>query len=216
MNHNCATNCTNGAITKSYHNKLLPINFTPLDNIEQFIEALIFASDQSISKIEITNCLHGTFEVTYPDDEIEELLRNIMARYQSDDFAIQLINTGGGYQFLTKPIYYPIVNQLQAQRAKRKLSQAGLETLAIIASKHAVTKLEIEQIRGVNSDYTVQKLLEKELIQITGKANLPGKPVLYGVSKNFLDHFGLNAIADIPVLKDIENPSSSQIGENNE
>jgi segregation and condensation protein B len=194
----------------------LPINFTPLDNIEQFIEALIFASDQSISKTEITNCLHGTFEVTYPDDEIEELLRNIMARYQSDDFAIQLINTGGGYQFLTKPIYYPIVNQLQAQRAKRKLSQAGLETLAIIAGKHAVTKLEIEQIRGVNSDYTVQKLLEKELIQITGKANLPGKPVLYGVSKNFLDHFGLNAIADIPVLKDIENPSSSQIGENNE
>lgn len=187
-----------------------------MDNIEQFIEALIFASDQSISKIEITNCLHGTFEVTYPDDEIEELLRNIMARYQSDDFAIQLINTGGGYQFLTKPIYYPIVNQLQAQRAKRKLSQAGLETLAIIAGKHAVTKLEIEQIRGVNSDYTVQKLLEKELIQITGKANLPGKPVLYGVSKNFLDHFGLNAIADIPVLKDIENPSSSQIGENNE
>ncbi|TAE35330.1 MAG: SMC-Scp complex subunit ScpB [Sphingobacteriales bacterium] len=187
-----------------------------MDNIEQFIEALIFASDQSISKTEITNCLHGTFEVTYPDDEIEELLRNIMARYQSDDFAIQLINTGGGYQFLTKPIYYPIVNQLQAQRAKRKLSQAGLETLAIIASKHAVTKLEIEQIRGVNSDYTVQKLLEKELIQITGKANLPGKPVLYGVSKNFLDHFGLNAIADIPVLKDIENPSSSQIGENNE
>ncbi|TAF47323.1 MAG: SMC-Scp complex subunit ScpB [Sphingobacteriales bacterium] len=187
-----------------------------MDNIEQFIEALIFASDQSISKTEITNCLHGTFEVTYPDDEIEELLRNIMARYQSDDFAIQLINTGGGYQFLTKPIYYPIINQLQTQQAKRKLSQAGLETLAIIASKKTVTKLEIEQIRGVNSDYTVQKLLEKELIQLAGKADQPGKPIMYCVSKKFLDYFGLNSTTDIPILKDVEITNTSAIGKNNE
>jgi segregation and condensation protein B len=187
-----------------------------LDNIEQYIEALIFASEQSISKPEIITCLQSAFEITIPDKEIDVFLNNILVRYQNNNFAIQLVNTGGGYQFLTKPIYYPIVNQLQAQQAKRKLSQAGLETLAIIASKQVATKLEIEHIRGVNSDYTVQKLLEKELVQVAGKANLPGKPILFGLSKNFLDHFGLNSAADIPQLKDIEGKEPDEIGHQNE
>lgn len=187
-----------------------------MENLELHIEALIFASEQSITKPEIISCLQSTFYGNYADNEIEDFLTNITSKYQNNNFAIELVNTGGGYQFLTKSIYHPIVNQLQVQREKRKLSQAGLETLAIIASKQAVTKLEIEHIRGVNSDYTVQKLLEKELIQVAGKANLPGKPILFSVSKTFLDHFGLNAVSDIPQLKDIEGKQESEIGIENE
>jgi segregation and condensation protein B len=184
-----------------------------LEKVEQFIEALIFASDQSVTTDEMKACLQSTFNHYFSEEEIDDFLNQISLRYQDSDFAIELVKSGGGYQFLTKSVYFPIINQLQAQRSKRKLSQAGLETLAIIASKQAATKLDIEHIRGVNSDYTVQKLLEKELIQITGKSNLPGKPILYGVSKTFLDHFGLNSIADLPQLKDIENKEEAQIGE---
>jgi segregation and condensation protein B len=187
-----------------------------LEKVEQFIEALIFASDQSVTTDEMSACLESTFSHIFSAIEIEGFLNQISLRYQNSDFAIELVNSGAGYQFLTKAIYYPIINQLQAQRSKRKLSQAGLETLAIIASKQAATKLDIEHIRGVNSDYTVQKLLEKELIQITGKSNLPGKPILYGVSKTFLDHFGINSISDLPQLKDIENKKEEQIGDQQE
>ncbi len=187
-----------------------------MEDMEQHIEALIFASEQSITKPEIINCLQSTFNYTFNDDEIEIILNNITSKYANKNFAIQLVNTGAGYQFLTKEIYYPILNQLQAQQNKRKLSQAGLETLAIIASKQTATKLDIEHIRGVNSDYTVQKLLEKELIQVAGKANLPGKPILFSVSKTFLDHFGLNSLADMPQLKDIEGKQESEIGIEND
>ena len=113
------------------------------------------------------------------------------------------------YQFLTKKKYHPIVNQLQAHRSKKKLSQTAIETLAIIAYKQPITKLEIEQIRGVNCDYTIQKLLEKELITITGKADTVGKPILYSTSSIFMDYFGINSIADLPRSKEV-------ISDNNE
>lgn len=187
-----------------------------MENAEQVIEALIFASEKSITTEEIISCLHNNNEFTIESSNLTFYLQNIINRYKNSAFAIELVQSGGGYQFLTKPQYYSIVNQLQTYRAKRKLSQAALETLAIIASKQQVTKLDIEHIRGVNSDYTVQKLLEKELIKIIGKANLPGKPVLFGVSENFLDHFGLNSVADIPQLKDIENKKETGIGQQND
>lgn len=102
-------------------------------------------------------------------------------------FALKVIN--GQYQFLTKERYHEIVNQLQAHKDRRKLSQSALETLAIVAYRQPVTKLEIEQIRGVNCDYSIQRLLEKKLIQIAGKADTIGKPLLYGTSDQFMQHF---------------------------
>jgi segregation and condensation protein B len=101
------------------------------------------------------------------------------------------------------------------QRSKKKLSQAALETLAIIAYKQPVTKLDVEQIRGVNCDYSIQKLLEKELIAITGKAESVGKPILYGTSSLFMDYFGINSITELPQLKDFTE-STSTIGEPSE
>ena len=94
-----------------------------------------------------------------------------------------------------------MINLLQAQRSKKKLSQAALETLAIIAYKQPATKTDIEQIRGVNCDYSIQKLLEKELIAITGKSEAVGKPILYGTSNLFMDYFGINNMEELPSYK---------------
>jgi segregation and condensation protein B len=186
-----------------------------MENIEQHIEALIFVSEQSIRIEEIIYCLQAAFEQDFTGDEIDLYLKNIAQKYQDESFAIELVKISNGYQFLTKKAYHQVVSLLQAQRAKKKLSQAALETLAIIAYKQPVTKMDVEQIRGVNCDYSVQKLLEKELIAIVGKADTVGKPILYGTSGIFMDYFGINAIDELPQLKEFTDTAAS-IGERSE
>jgi segregation and condensation protein B len=121
---------------------------------------------------------------------------------------LKVVKINNGYQFLTKKKYHPVISLLQLQRSKKKLSQAALETLAIIAYKQPVTKTDVEQIRGVNCDYSIQKLLEKELIAITGKSESVGKPILYGTSSLFMDYFGINNITELPQLKEITDNSN--------
>jgi len=174
-----------------------------IDQLEQQIEALIFASAQSISQVEIQTILQNTFDVKVEIEVINKHLQAIEEKFAKEQFAIALFCLNGGYQFLSKSEYYPIINQLQIHRSKKKLSQAALETLAIIAYKDPITKLEIEQIRGVNCDYSIRMLLEKELISIVGKSDRLGKPLLYSVSPLFLDYFGIHSKADLPKLKDI-------------
>lgn len=175
----------------------------PQPHITRHIEALIFSSVQSISVQEILLALNAAFEEEYIETQVFESLDLIKKKYSSDDFAIELVNLNKGYQFLTKKNYHETINQLQLHRSKKKLSQAAMETLAIIAYRQPITKLEIEQIRGVNSDYSVQRLLEKELISIDGKAETPGRPILYSTSPIFMDYFGLNNLNQLPQLKDI-------------
>jgi segregation and condensation protein B len=172
-------------------------------NINPFIEALIFASEQSIRLEEICYCLQATFEKDFEESDVKGRIEEISIKYKEEKFAIELVNINNGYQFLTKKIYHPIVNQLHIQRSKKKLSQAALETLAIIAYQQPITKLEVEQIRGVNCDYTIQKLLQKELITIVGKAETIGRPLLYATSNLFMDYFGINSKADLPQPKDL-------------
>ncbi|MEJ7780212.1 MAG: SMC-Scp complex subunit ScpB [Daejeonella sp.] len=179
---------------------------------ENLIEALIFASEKSISAEEICMVLREVWEDQLSRGEIEAILGNIQKKYASMDLALELVGINGGYQFLTRKEYFPVINQLQIQRAKKKLSQAALETLSIIAYKQPVTKLEIEQIRGVTCDYTVQKLLERELINISGKADTVGRPLLYVTSNIFMDYFGINSTSDLPQLKDLQNENNT-IGE---
>ena len=181
--------------------------------VEQYIEALIFASDTSVRKEEIAVCIQMATSNDISDKEINECLERIKEKYDQESFAIELVNVGGGYQFLTKKSMQPVIQQLHIQRSKKKLSQAALETLSIIAYRQPITKLEIEQIRGVNCDYTIQKLLEKDFITIQGKAEGPGRPILYGMSEYFLDYFGINSILDLPQLKDIESLDQIEIGE---
>ncbi|RDC58229.1 SMC-Scp complex subunit ScpB [Pedobacter chinensis] len=185
----------------------------PQSHITRHIEALIFSSVQSISVQEILLALNAAFEEEYIETQVFESLDLIKEKYSSDDFAIELVYLNKGYQFLTKKDYHETINQLQLHRSKKKLSQAAMETLAIIAYRQPITKLEIEQIRGVNSDYSVQRLLEKELISIDGKAETPGRPILYSTSSIFMDYFGLNNLNQLPQLKDIAKEENT-VGEN--
>jgi segregation and condensation protein B len=183
-----------------------------MEDIEQYIEALIFVSEQSIRTEEIIYCLQAAFERDFKEDEINQHIANITNKYRDKQFAIGVVKVNNGYQFLTKKEYHSVISLLQAQRAKKKLSQAALETLAIIAYKQPVTKPDIEQIRGVNCDYSIQKLLEKELISIIGKSEAVGKPILYGTSDMFMDYFGINSINELPQIKEFTDNTAS-IGE---
>jgi len=183
-----------------------------IEDIEQHIEALIFASEHSIEVFDIKQVLRDALDIDCSNEEIERSIEAIEKKYADEAFAIQLCHINNGYQFLTKKSFNKIINQLQLHRSKKKLSQAALETLAIIAYRQPITKLEIEQIRGVSCDYSIQKLLEKDLIQINGKSDAIGKPLLYGTSRLFMDYFGINSTADLPKLKDILTEEQS-IGE---
>jgi segregation and condensation protein B len=183
-----------------------------MENVEQYIEALIFVSEQSIRMEEIIYCLQAAFGQDFTEDDIKGYIEAIQAKYSDKQFAIELVRLNNGYQFLTKKDYHQVVSLLQAQRAKKKLTQAAMETLAIIAYKQPVTKPEIEQIRGVNCDYSIQKLLEKELIAIVGKSDAPGRPILYGPSDLFMDYFGINSISELPQIKEFTDNAIS-IGE---
>lgn len=160
-------------------------------------------------------CLQAAFERDFNATEVNESLKAIELKYSDDNLAIELVKIGNGYQFFTKKQYHPVINLLQLQRSKKRLSQAALETLAIIAYKQPVTKTDVEQIRGVNCDYSIQKLLEKELIAIIGKSEALGKPILYGTSGLFMDYFGINNIQELPQIKDFTN-NSVAIGEQTE
>jgi segregation and condensation protein B len=183
-----------------------------MEDIEQYIEALIFVSEQSIRTEEIIYCLQAAFNQDFSEDEINKHIGHITQKYQDKAFAVEVVKMNNGYQFLTKKNYHAVISLLQAQRAKKKLSQAALETLAIIAYKQPVTKPDIEQIRGVNCDYSIQKLLEKDLISIVGKSESIGKPILYGTSGVFMDYFGINSIKELPQIKEFTDNAAS-IGE---
>ncbi|WP_158826321.1 SMC-Scp complex subunit ScpB [Mucilaginibacter lacusdianchii] len=186
-----------------------------MEGIEQHIEALIFASEQGIRLEEIIFCLQAALQVDVDESVIRSAVENIMTKYQTPALAIELVKINNGYQFLTKKAHHQVISQLQLQRSKKKLSQAALETLAIIAYKQPVTKLEVEQIRGVNCDYSIQKLLEKELVSIAGKADTIGKPLLYTTSNIFADYMGINNIKDLPRISEIDTASST-IGQQQE
>lgn len=174
-----------------------------MSNIEQYVEALIFASEQSIRLEEVIYCLQAALNTDIDANEVTDTIQKIELKYQDAALAIELVKINNGYQFLTKKAYHTVISHLQLQRSKKKLSQAALETLAIIAYKQPVTKLEIEQIRGVNCDYSIQKLLEKELIAIAGRAETVGKPILYATSSLFADYMGINSIKDMPSLNEL-------------
>lgn len=178
-----------------------------LREIIPHIEALVFASEKPLSSQDIAELINNAFgflENRISIEQVESSLNGIKEKYSTEFYAFELIQSGGGWQFLTKPEFYSTISQLNGDKFIKRLSNAAMETLSIIAYKQPVTKGEIESIRGVNSDYTVQKLLEKELIIITGRSeNLPGKPLIYETSKSFMDYFGLNSPEDLPKIKEV-------------
>ncbi len=171
------------------------------------IEALIFASDKALTLTdleELVNNALGFIEDRANTEQIQAAIESIQEKYASEFYPFEVVESGGGFQYLTKKEYHKTVAQLNGDKFLKKLSAAALETLAIIAYKQPITKGEIESIRGVNCDYAVQKLLEKDLIIIIGrKEHAPGQPLLYSTSKSFMDYFGINSPQDLPKLSDI-------------
>lgn len=178
-----------------------------ISQIIPHVEALIFAADRPLPLLEIVDLLNNALaflEDRTNLDQVEAAMEAIREKYSSEFYAFEVRNSGGGYQFLTKKDYYQTVAQLNGDKFLKRLSTAALETLAIIAYRQPISKGEIEYIRGVSTDYSIQKLLEKELIVITGRSeDQPGKPLLYAVSRSFMDYFGISSVADLPKLKEL-------------
>ena len=178
-----------------------------IGNIIPHIEALIFASDKPLTSMEITELINNAFgfmEEKLTLEQIQTSIDGIIEKYASEFYPFEIRESGGGWQFLTKKDFHKTVAQLNGEKFLKRLSSASLETLSIIAYKQPITKGEIEAIRGVSSDYSIQKLLEKELIIISGRnEEMPGKPLVYATSKTFMDYFGINSAADLPKLKEV-------------
>ncbi|MFZ9240986.1 MAG: SMC-Scp complex subunit ScpB, partial [Chitinophagaceae bacterium] len=162
-------------------------------NLINHVEALIFASEKPLTVVEIVELINNAFgfmddKVTL--DQVETSIEGINEKYQSEFYPFELRQSGGGWQFLTKKEFHTTIAQLNGDKFLKRLSTAALETLAIIAYKQPITKSEIEAIRGVNCDYSIQKLLEKELIVISGRnEHMVGKPLIYATSRHFMDYF---------------------------
>ncbi|MFZ9877698.1 MAG: SMC-Scp complex subunit ScpB [Chitinophagaceae bacterium] len=178
-----------------------------LSHIIPHVEALIFASDRPLTTLELTEYVNnalGFLEDRTTMDQVEAAIEGIVEKYSSEFYPFEVIQSGGGWQFLSKKDFHKTIAQLNGDKFLKRLSPASLETLSIIAYKQPVTKGEIESIRGVSSDYAVQKLLEKELIVISGRnEKLPGHPLVYSTSRNFMDYFGINSAEDLPKIKEV-------------
>ncbi len=186
-----------------------------MELLKQQVEALIFCSEQSISLDEIKASLKLSFDWDLTNEELLNAIEEIKVKYVTDDFSFELMEISDGYQFLTKKQYHPTINSLIQHKSKKKLSVSQMETLAIIAYRQPIAKSEVEHIRGVSCDYAIHKLLEKELIEISGKSDTPGRPVLYSTSRTFMDYFGIKNVKDLPQLKDIH-LESNEIGSSTE
>ncbi len=178
-----------------------------LSQIIPHIEALIFASEKPLTSLDLVELLNnalGFIDDRATLDQVEASVEGIREKYSAEFYAFELKQSGGGWQFLTKKEFHKTVAQLNGDKFLKRLSNAALETLAIIAYKQPVTKSEIESIRGVNCDYAVQKLLEKDLVIIAGRnEEAVGKPLIYTTSKSFMDYFGINSTNDLPKINEV-------------
>ncbi|MBS1271773.1 MAG: Segregation and condensation protein B [Candidatus Marinimicrobia bacterium] len=169
------------------------------DHYTSVIEALLFASDKPISAGKVRGC--------FEEDEsipVQEIINALNEHYEETDRAFFIMEVAGGYQLVSRQEYEPYIKQLYVSSSRMRLSQAALETLAIVAYKQPVSRPDIDAIRGVNSDGVLRTLLERDLIDIKGREETPGRPLLYGTSEGFLRYFGLNSIKDLPKLKEID------------
>ena len=169
------------------------------DNMKNIVEALLFASDTPITIQKIKEILEM--------DSVKDIRKGIddlKTHYVKTDSAMTILEVAGGFQIVSKDNYASYVQKLYKGRQASRLTQRGLETLAIIAYKQPITKHEIENIRGVNVDGVVRTLLERNLVTIEGRQKAPGNPLLYGTTKYFLEYFGLNSLEALPKLKEID------------
>ena len=176
-----------------------------LEKFEAIIEAMLFSTGSIITTKDIMN----TLEIGSSD--IEKIMQNIKSKFDANSSGIELVKVEDGYQLCTKKEYYEYIYPLFDNRSKPSISNAALETLSIIAYNPKITRSEIDSIRGVNSDGTIYKLLEYDLIESAGKLDVPGKPTSYKVTKNFMKMFGISNLDELPELPKFKLDENEQI-----
>lgn len=180
-----------------------------MQDLDRHIEAILFASDHPVAVADLVGALNRALELELDPNVVINHLETLLVKYEEDFFPFKIVQTGGGYRFLTKEAYHGSVSVFLNLKSRRRLSTAAMETLAIIAYRQPISKTEVENIRGVNCDYSIQKLLDKELIRISGRSEGPGKPLQYSVSENFMDYFGINSMDELPSLREFAEEGES-------
>ena len=162
------------------------------------VEALLFASERPLTPEEMKHAFEEGVSVADIRGAIEEL-RN---EYDNDARGFRMYEIAGGFQLASDIRFAEVLKRFYQSREKKRISQAGLETLSVIAYRQPVTRAEIEGIRGVNVDGAVKTLMEKGMIRIAGRKEVPGRPILYGTTQEFLEHFGLKSVQELPPLSE--------------
>ena len=162
--------------------------------IKAAIEAVLFTMGDSVEASRLAQALE------LPEEELHEIIAKMMSAYEEEDRGIRIIRLENSYQLCTKKEYYDTLIRIARIPRKNSLTDVLLETLALIAYKQPVTKLELEKIRGVKSDHAVNKLVEYELVSEIGRKDAPGRPILFGTTENFLRHFGVDSVDDLPAI----------------
>lgn len=184
---------------------MLDYRFVDGTRLTSVIEALIFSSPAPIGWEKLSEIVQESEEELELDEKtISTITKQLNVRYEENDLSFRIEKTGGGYTFVTQPRYHPWLSIFQHENAYRKLSQSAIETLAIVAYRQPITKPEVDQIRGVDSGYILRQLLEKMLVKVSGRADSPGKPLLYKTTKHFLKHFGINSVEELPKPREID------------
>ena len=167
-----------------------------IEKTEAAIEAILFTMGESVEAEKIAVAIEHDVDTTV------KIIHNMMDKYENEDRGIKIIELEGSFQLCTKEEYYDNLIRICSQPIRYTLTDAALETLSIIAYKQPVTKIEIEKIRGVNSDRSVNKLVELELVKEVGRLDAPGRPMLFGTTEEFLRTFGVGSIDELPVISE--------------
>jgi len=168
-------------------------------DVQKVIEALLFSSDRPIT---VEKMKEGVGTVT--TQAVRECLKQIEEDCKKEERVYSLQKIGGGWQFLTCPEYGDYVNRIRKGKTENRLSPAALETLAIIAYRQPVKRIDVESVRGVQAGPLIRALMEKKLVKIVDRENAPGNPVRYGTTKDFLETVGLNSLKDLPRPEELE------------
>ncbi len=177
-----------------------PPSSEPVPTVESVLEAILFATDEPLTDSKLAGIVETTVK------QVHESVENLNAKYAAENHAFRIEQIAGGYQMLTLNLYNPWLKKMLRARGENKLSPAAMETLAIIAYKQPIIRADVEAIRGVAVGEVIRSLMYKGLVKITGRAEILGRPMLYGTTKKFLEIFGLNSLKDLPKVEELKNP----------
>ncbi|MBM4122874.1 MAG: SMC-Scp complex subunit ScpB [Nitrospira sp.] len=167
--------------------------------LKAVLETLLFVSHGPVTVDRLGAALEGATKA-----EVKQALRRLQEDYDTAGRGLQLVEVAGGFQLVTRPEYAPWIKRLEKSKPAPKLSRSALESLAVIAYRQPIVRAEIEKVRGVETSSVLKTLLERKLVRIVGRKDEPGRPILYGTTKYFLQHFGLRDLAELPPLREFK------------